>query len=162
MPHAGRMIQPRICFYLDYFVVTSYKKSCRNMVNICSVPLWSVFSMKSLRVILATLRCIPNFSFLLWRISTNRVFPPWRNKAPYFEILNSGSVLKQGFLQIRQTLLLTGSYVSAAHMERWKFFVKRHKVLLEAEMWIHVKWNVRRGSFFFALHYRKWFIVDYK
>jgi len=43
-------------------------------------------------------------------------------------------MLKQRFLQILQTLLLTGSYVSAAHMERWKFFVKSHKVLLEAEM----------------------------
>lgn len=134
MPHAGRMIQPRICFYLDYFAVMSYKRSCRNMVNICSAPLRSLFSIKSLRVDLATVRCVPNFFFLLWCISTNGVCPPWKNRAPYFEILNSGSMLKQRFLQIRQTLLLTGSYVSAAHMERRKFFVKRHKVLLEAEM----------------------------
>lgn len=142
------MIQPRICFYLDYFAVIAYKRSCRNMVNICSAPLRSVFSNKSLRVDLATVRCIPIFSFLLWHISANGVFPPQRNKAPYFEILNSGSMLKRRFLQIQQILLLTGSYVSAAHMERWKFFVKRHKVLLEAEMWIHIKWNVHRGSFF--------------
>lgn len=152
MPHAGRMIQPRICLYLDYFGVSS-ERSCRIMVNTCSAPLWSVFSIKSLKVDLATVRCIPNFSFLLWCISTNGVFPHWRNQAPYFEILSSGSMSKQRFLQILQTLLLTGSYVSAAHMERWKFSVKRHKVLLEAEMWIHIKWNVHRGwfiSFFFT------------
>lgn len=148
MPHAGRMIQPRICFYLDYFAVISYKRSCRDMVNVCSAPLWSVFSIKCLRVDLATVRCIPNSSFLLWCISANGIFPPQRNQEHYFEIINSGSMLKQRFLQILQTLLLTGSYVLAAHMERWKFFVKRHKVLLEAEMRIHIKWNVRRGSFF--------------
>lgn len=162
MPHAVRMIQPRICFYLDCFTVISYKKSCKNMVNTCSAMLWSVFSNKSLGVSLATVRCIPNFSFLLWHISANEVFLPWRNQAPFWEILNSGSMLKQRFLQIRQMLLLTGSYVSAAQMERWNFFVKRHKVLLEAEMWNHIKWNVHRGSFFFALHYRKLCTVDYK
>lgn len=134
MPHAVRMIQPRICFYLDCFTVISYKKSCKNMVNTCSAMLWSVFSNKSLGVSLATVRCILNFSFLLWHISVDEVFLPWRNQAPFGEILNSGSMLKQRFLQIRQTLLLTGSYVSAAQMERWIFFVKRHKVLLEAEM----------------------------
>ena len=50
VPHAERMIQPRICFYLDYFAVISYKRSGRNTVNICNAPLWSVFSIKSLRV----------------------------------------------------------------------------------------------------------------
>lgn len=104
------------------------------MVNICSATHWSAFSIKSLRVSLVTVRCIPYFSFLLWCITANGVFPCQRNQAPYFEILNSGSRLKQRFLQILQTLLLTGSYVSAAHMERWKFSVERHKVLLEAEM----------------------------
>lgn len=89
---------------------------------------------RSLRVDLAIVRYISIFSFFLWCISTNGVLPPSRNQAPYFEILNSGSVLRQRFLQILQTLLLTGSYVSAAHMERWKFFVKKHEVLREEKM----------------------------
>lgn len=137
MPHAGRMVYLRICFCLDSITVISYKRSFRNRVNICNAPLCSVFSIKYLRVDLATVRCVLNFFFLLWHIISNGVFLPWRNPEPFFEfiiIINSGSMLKERFLQILQTQLLTGSYVSAAHMERWKFFVKRHKVLLEAEM----------------------------
>lgn len=104
------------------------------MVNLCSAPLWSAFSVKSLGFDPATVRRIPNFSFLLWCISANGVFPPWRAQAPCFEILNSGSTLKQGFFANTANAIADWQLCLSCTYGKWKFFVKRYKVLLEAEL----------------------------